>query len=231
MKTFNSNMDSEENQSTSVNNVSLQTTSVMCSAQQYNCNSQVLLSKAKIHILDKNGKTHECRALLDSGSQPCFMTETLAETLKLQRAAVQISVIGISKSLSRVNHTVQTIIKSKFNSFSANIQCLVLRKITENLPLSSFRKEMITVPKNIKLAYPEFNISNHIDILLGADIFWNLLCVGQIKLSKHQPVFQKTHFGWIISGLIKCNNVASNITTCNLSTLDHSLNTVLNRFC
>ncbi|XP_071646595.1 uncharacterized protein [Temnothorax longispinosus] len=36
--------------------------------------------------------------------------------------------------------------------------------------------------------------------ILGASVFWELLCIGQIKLGKSLPILQKTHLGWAVSG-------------------------------
>lgn len=35
-------------------------------------------------------------------------------------------------------------------------------------------------------------------MLIGAGLFWNLLCVGQIKTARGRPTWQKTQLGWII---------------------------------
>lgn len=64
------------------------------------------------------------------------------------------------------------------------MNCLVLNKITDNLPAISIRPSLFQFP-SVKLADPEFHLSNRIDILIGADTFWNLLCLGQIKSPKH----------------------------------------------
>ncbi|XP_011882106.1 PREDICTED: uncharacterized protein LOC105569897, partial [Vollenhovia emeryi] len=56
------------------------------------------------------------------------------------------------------------------------------------------------LPHNLNLADPQFNVSSKIDILLGAEIFWELLCVGQVKSSPSHPTLQKTRFGWILAG-------------------------------
>ncbi|KYM98837.1 hypothetical protein ALC62_10437, partial [Cyphomyrmex costatus] len=58
------------------------------------------------------------------------------------------------------------------------------------------------IPQNIQLADPQFNVSSEIDLLIGADHFWHLLCVGQIKSSPIQPILQKTRFGWILAGCV-----------------------------
>lgn len=51
---------------------------------------------------------------------------------------------------------------------------------------------------NIKLADPAFHLPGKIDLLLGSEVFWSLLCVGQIQLGK--TIFQKTKLEWVISG-------------------------------
>ncbi|XP_067647299.1 uncharacterized protein Indy isoform X1 [Eurosta solidaginis] len=37
-------------------------------------------------------------------------------------------------------------------------------------------------------------------MLIGASLFYELLCVGQIKLAAGLPVLQKTRLGWVVSG-------------------------------
>lgn len=49
------------------------------------------------------------------------------------------------------------------------------------------------------MADPQFHVSSDIDLLIGAGLFWDLLCVGQIKSQNH-PTLQKTQLGWIVAG-------------------------------
>lgn len=51
------------------------------------------------------------------------------------------------------------------------------------------------IPANIELADPEFHKPARIDLLLGAEAFFDFLCVGQIELSAELPSIQKTLFG------------------------------------
>lgn len=55
---------------------------------------------------------------------------------------------------------------------------------------------------NIKLADREFHIPKEIDILIGAELFWTLLCIEQIK-DKGGTILRKTKLGWIVSGHCK----------------------------
>jgi len=61
----------------------------------------------------------------------------------------------------------------------------------------------LNIPKNIKLADPYFDEPQHVDLVLGADVFHDLLSVGQIKLDNNLPTLQKT-----LLGLNKENNDA-----------------------
>ena len=57
------------------------------------------------------------------------------------------------------------------------------------------------------------------EILIGNEIFWNIMCIGQIRIHRHGPVLQKTQFGWVIAGVL--NNFNTNTSTsCNLSNTD-----------
>uniref|UniRef100_A0A6P7FBL6 Uncharacterized protein LOC114328609 n=1 Tax=Diabrotica virgifera virgifera TaxID=50390 RepID=A0A6P7FBL6_DIAVI len=105
-------------------------------------------------------------------------------------------------------------------SFHADLSFLALEKITDNLPGISFNREAINFPKNIQLADTDFNQSKPIEVLLGASIFWSLMCVGQIKCGKNMPVLQKTHIGWILSGPISLFNSCNNICNLNIKNLD-----------
>lgn len=74
----------------------------------------------------------------------------------------------------------------------------------------------MNIPANITLADASFAQPGPIDVLIGADLFWGLLCIGQIRLGSGLPVLQKTVFGWVISGPINTNNNGVN-TFCNFS--------------
>ncbi|NEV48941.1 hypothetical protein EUZ93_00065, partial [Wolbachia pipientis] len=107
------------------------------------------------------------------------------------------------------------------------MQFIVLEKITQNLPTIEVNVTDLDIPKNIKLADPNFNIPSKIDILIGAERFWELVCVGQIRLGKNKPILQKSLLGWLVSGSI--NIVESKKhpqTSCNLSTLEELCQTV-----
>nr|CAH7740561.1 unnamed protein product [Callosobruchus chinensis] len=96
------------------------------------------------------------------------------------------------------------------------------------MPNFPFNKTELKIPKTVKLADSNFYLSSTIDILLGAGIFFDLLCSGRIKLGENSPVLQQTLLGWIISGpLPREMNGSSNF--CNLA-IEASLDKQIEKF-
>lgn len=95
---------------------------------------------------------------------------------------------------------------------------MIVPQITNNLPNLKADVRSLSIPRNINLADPQFHIPNKIDLLLGADYFWDVMCVGHIKLSRVGPILQKSKFGWIVSGAIQ-SSLTRNVQ-CNLSHIE-----------
>ncbi|XP_011859019.1 PREDICTED: uncharacterized protein LOC105556532, partial [Vollenhovia emeryi] len=165
-----------------------------------------LLATAIIKIQDALGQFHECRAFLDPGSQTNFITRDLCNNLQLPQQSSHLSVRGIDNTQTIVSSQTHATIQSRFNAFQVKLHFSVLPVITTILPLSEINKRHLKIPQTITLADPSFHIPGRIDVLLGSAVFWDLLCVGQIKLGRNQPVTQKTKLGWIIAGPIDPRN-------------------------
>nr|XP_037875909.1 uncharacterized protein LOC119630468 [Bombyx mori] len=91
-----------------------------------------------------------------------------------------------------------------------------MRNLINNLPNRSFTKpKSWKFLESITLADPDFNESRPVDILLGADIYSNIIQEGIIRHEKSQPVAQQTRLGWILCGTVQrtfqCNVVINNI--------------------
>jgi len=156
---------------------------------------RVLLSTATVHMRDKNGMSHKCRALLDSGSQPNFMSRELRERLSLPLQNADTMIDGINEAVTISQNQATATIYSRFNKYQETLTFLIVDKVTSAIPGTQIDVNGFQVPPNIKLADPTFHVPGKIDILLGSEIFWKLLCVGQIQLGKSKPIFQKTKLG------------------------------------
>ncbi|XP_018311205.1 uncharacterized protein [Mycetomoellerius zeteki] len=192
--------------------------------------SRVLLSTAIINAKDCQGKQQTCRALLDSGSQSNFVTEELVLRLGLQTRSIDISIVGVNNSCSKIKKITQVQLSSRYYAFKITIECLVLNRITESLPSFTIDKDAFKIPQNLPLADPEFHRSTYIDILLGAEVFWNTLCVGQIKESSDHPLLQKTLFGWVIGGEYPSRAVQQRVIQCNVAVDKPELEQLVERF-
>lgn len=181
--------------------------------------NQILLSTAIIQVFDKYGNSHICRALLDSGSQSNFITSNLFQSLGLDKTDINISVVGISQVSSSIKSKCKVRIKSNQGSFSTSLNCLIVPNICDHMPILQVNISSLNIPKHILLADKNFHKPSKIDMLIGAELFWQLLCPAQIKLGPAQPTLHDTKFGWIISGPL--NRSTNNLSYCNLSTETH----------
>lgn len=114
-------------------------------------------------------------------------------------------VSGINDTETQVRQFTNIVIKSKYLKFQINVQCLVMPKITRNLPSKEIDKDDLNIPTNLHLADFEFNKRSSIDLLIGAEFFFELLEEGKIDLGKNKPFLQNTKFGWVVSGPISRN--------------------------
>lgn len=190
--------------------------------------THILLSTAFVLVYDGESNTHEVRALLDSGSQANFITKNLCKKLKLPLSNAKKYISGINQMDSQAAQETQIKIKSKWNNFHATLDCLALDKITDDLPQIELDTQQLNIPEGITLADQSFGTPGAIELLIGAEPFWKLLCIGQISLAKDQPLLQKTQLGWIISGAMKVDTANTALVCHFTETVD--LNTQLERF-
>lgn len=167
---------------------------------------EVLLSTAIIDILDAKGNAHKVRALLDSGSQSSFITSRICKKLNLQRKHSNVTITTLKQEVSSIKQETEVNIRSKFCNYGAKIRCFVLENIAGDIPTNKLKIPMLNIPANIKLADEEFHEPKEIDILIGAELFWDLLCIGQIK-EPNGVIYQKTKLGWILSGAFQIPEV------------------------
>lgn len=70
------------------------------------------------------------------------------------------------------------------------------------------------IPDHVTSADPNFYLPHIIQLLIGADLFWELLNEVLIRLPAG-PCLQNTKLGWIISGSIQTQNRHINQISCN----------------
>ncbi|XP_037959094.1 uncharacterized protein LOC119688490 [Teleopsis dalmanni] len=179
---------------------SLVSTNASQQSQNYPLNECVLLPTAVILVKNHAGVFVPCRALLDSASQLHFITRAFANTLKLKTTKSVTLVSGIADGDFVADSTAELLIQFRFGDYSANITAVIAPKITNQHPSTSVNIADWSIPNNLPLADPNFYNSQRINVLIGATLFFDLLCIGQIRLAPRLPVLQKTLLGWVVSG-------------------------------
>uniref|UniRef100_A0A182YRP2 DUF1758 domain-containing protein n=1 Tax=Anopheles stephensi TaxID=30069 RepID=A0A182YRP2_ANOST len=160
----------------------------------------IWLSTARVFVLNWNGEAVPARALSDMGAQSNFMSERLAQQLKLPRTRVQKHLYGVGSVALTASSTVTTTVKSLNALHSITVEFQVLSNVTADYPPQSVDVLQWNIPSDVVFADPGFNQRGKIDLLLGAEIFAELLEQGQLKLAPNLPKLFETKFGWIVSG-------------------------------
>jgi len=167
-----------------------------------NCN-QGLLVTAVTQIKGKDGLHHLARAFLDSGSTSSFITESMVNRLGLKRRKSSVEVVGLAATNVGTSQGVVTISISPYfdKSVSLTVEALVMPKVTQNLP-DQLQSSNYPHLKNIKLADPSWFQPAPVDLLLGSEIFWNILGSNRITGPSNSPTAIDSKLGWLVAGTI-----------------------------
>ena len=142
--------------------------------------NHILLATTVVEVQNKSGQYVPCRALLDSASQSHFITERCVQRLRLSRTQTHASIQGISNVNTATQHSVSTHLKSRHTDWHNTIQCAILSNITGTTPSTKLDTSSWKIPKDIKLADEQFDQPESIDLLLGADLFYEMLKSGSL---------------------------------------------------
>ena len=193
-------------------------------SQLQNCR-QVLLMTCRIKIVGPDGSTIQDRVLLDSASSTSFITERLAQRLRLVRRSHRVKISGIGATSNQPSSrgvTNFSITRPDDKGKIVPVEALILSKITSNLPLhpvswDSKWKHL----DGLQLADPEFGTPGNVDLLLGADTFSRVVLHGRRFGPSGSPSAFKTRFGWVLAGAvhIRHHTSQSSANQCYISTI------------
>ncbi|GFQ90566.1 integrase catalytic domain-containing protein [Trichonephila clavata] len=159
----------------------------------------VLLPTAIVHIKGGDGQLFPCKAILDSGSHLSFIRQRLANKLTLKKEKINASVSGLGEIALKVKQKVNAVIQSKNGGFSTALDLLIVPFITTT-SIHRMDTSEIKIPSNIDLADKDFGIPGEIDLLIGCELFFELLRPNQLRSPCEKWLFQETVFGYIVVG-------------------------------
>jgi len=157
-------------------------------------NDQVILATAIVKVRDRFGQLQLAGALLDSGSKINFMAEDLAQCLRLHREESYLNITTVGNSDSVVRHKVHTSIHSRVNAHIFGTDFWALRSISTYQPDHEVNCAQWSIPVSIELATPRFFKPARVELLIVAEIYFELLSVGQIKLVSR--IYEKVSYPW-----------------------------------
>jgi hypothetical protein len=91
-------------------------------------------------------------------------------------------------------------LSSRHSDWHTTLDCAILPNTTGIVPTSKLDFSSWRIPKDIKLADEQFHQPGIIDLLIGADTFYEILPAGRRSRPGHYPVLRETFLGWTISG-------------------------------
>ena len=164
-----------------------------------NLRSSALLMTCCVLVLAPDGSSMEARALLDNGSSVSFVSERLIQSLGLSHVHRNVRISGIAGSSPR--SPLQSIASFQIsavhcNGKKINLTAIVIPKVTCDLPVNPVPFELTWKHlSNIPLDDPAFGQPGRIDLLLGADVFVDVLLHGRRTGPPGSPVALRTKFG------------------------------------
>ncbi|XP_036345965.1 uncharacterized protein LOC118755225 [Rhagoletis pomonella] len=195
-----------------------------------NTNTGVLLGTARVNIY-LNGTNYSARALIDSGSECSFITERLKRRIRLPSKRMHAQVSGITNTTTaQVKEACNIELRSSVDPlFRLNTSVLVLAPLTGNLPTCHISAVTKQAFPDLILADKRFFVNEPVDLVLGGDIYPQIILSGLKKNILNTLLAQETVFGWIITGRTDTTNPGTNIVSYYSEvSLDKQLNKSLN---
>lgn len=163
---------------------------------------QILLATAVVKVFDCCGVPYDCRVLLDSGAMTSFISERMANLLNLRRVSANVPIVGVNGMKQFVKFKICAKVASKTTNDSFLLECLVVPRVTGPLPATKIDSSSWPIPDALELADPRFYEPSRIDMLIGAEMFFELIQAGKCQMSPDLPVLQESSLGWLVGGKI-----------------------------
>ena len=179
-------------------------TTVTSNTVSLGVSSTTLLMTCQVSVRDSHGVATKCRALLDSASSASFVSERLAQRLHLPRSRHKAKIVGIAGlHHESTSQTVTRLVISPVHDHNREIPltAVIMPRVTCDLPLQTtpFKPEWTHIAY-LTFADPDFGQSDKIDLLLGVDVFAQVICHGRRRGPPGSPSAFETEFGWVLAG-------------------------------
>lgn len=163
---------------------------------------KTLLGTAVINLIGKAGDSIKVRALIDPCSEGSFINEKAAQSLRLVRTPLRLSISGVGGlATAQSSATVRLSLRSRIDpNATLSFSAAVLSKLTKLLPQQRIERKSWEHLRGLQLADPNFAEPSSIDCILGADVYPLIILPGLRTGIPGSPIAQQTSLGWILTG-------------------------------
>lgn len=136
----------------------------------------VLLATARVLIADRFGIFQTARALVDQGSETSLIAESLAQRLQIPRSPTSVSIFGVGGKMTGVARgQVNLEISACSGGSPMMVSALVLPRLTLYSGGSRAGAGTWKHLDGLELVDPKFLAADPMDLLLGADVYADIL--------------------------------------------------------
>ncbi|GFX90657.1 integrase catalytic domain-containing protein [Trichonephila clavipes] len=183
-------------------------------------NKCVLLNTFMIFVKSADGYRIKLRGLLDNASTICVMREDIARKLGFKFRSANQSITGINGITQASKYSANIEISNRDYTFARNVQFSLLPKITDAIPVSKLNISDLNIPASIELADSNFHMPGQIDILIGSELFFEILNPEQHYLQEGNVILQNTKFGYLVTGTLPQSQQQANCCLISEPSLD-----------
>ncbi|GFW04255.1 DUF1758 domain-containing protein [Trichonephila clavipes] len=165
-------------------------------------NKCVLLNTFMIFVKSADGYRIKLRGLLDNASTICVMREDIARKLGFKFRSANQSITGINGITQSSKYSSNIEVSNRDYTFARNVQFSLLPKITDAIPVSKLNISDLNIPASIELADSNFHMPGQIDVLIGSELFFEILNPEQHYFQEGNVILQNTKFGYLVTGTL-----------------------------
>ncbi|GFU24842.1 DUF1758 domain-containing protein [Trichonephila clavipes] len=155
-----------------------------------------------IFVKGADGYRIKLRGLLDNASTICVMREDIARKLGFKFKSANQSITGINGITQSSKYSANIEVSNRDYTFARNVQFSLLPKIIDAIPVSKLNISDLNIPASIELADYNFHMPGQIDILIGSELFFEILNPEQYYLQEGNVILQNTKFGYLVTGTL-----------------------------
>lgn len=163
-----------------------------------NYNKQILLGTIACEVVTDSGRI-KVRCIVDNGAQISLITTACVNKLGIPHDLGEHIIGGIGNMKTTTRGAVQITIQK--GAVKKKINAAIIDKISDRQPTQTISKSNQTYfTTMINLADPEFYLSKDVDILLGCDVYNDILVDNPRIVRNGGLAAMETSFGFVISG-------------------------------